>query len=163
MAQSLEVLAVYRGAGLDFDAGDLAQTVFQDEIDLDVGLRAVVPERQAPPSGKNTLTALTSRLPGLRSQDSMCTTRNSISSSANQNNLHIAVNPGFSPAHALILVVELRQYAGVEFHAFQRGVSGRSVCVHSVLRGRASFPPPVWVDNCSLNWSRNANLRICLW
>jgi hypothetical protein len=41
MAQTIEVFAVHRGAGLDFNAGDLAQTVLQDEINLDIGLRAV--------------------------------------------------------------------------------------------------------------------------
>jgi len=44
MTQPLEVLAIYRGVGFDLNAGDLAQPVFQNEIDLDIGLRAVMPE-----------------------------------------------------------------------------------------------------------------------
>lgn len=47
MAQALEVCAVDAGAGLDLNSGELAQAIFQHEINLDVGLGAVVPERQA--------------------------------------------------------------------------------------------------------------------
>ena len=44
MAQALEVFAVHRGAGFDLDTADVARSVFQDEVRLDVRLGAVMPQ-----------------------------------------------------------------------------------------------------------------------